>query len=54
MLIGHGAFGVGGILSPILVYIFELKAYLVFGGLIFLLIPLLLKMKSPEQCGFIP
>lgn len=48
MLIGHGAFGIGGILSPILVYIFELKAFLVFGGLIFLIIPFFLKMKSPE------
>lgn len=54
MLIGHGAFGVGGILSPIFVYIFELKAYFVFGILILLLIPVLFKMESPQLCGLIP
>lgn len=54
MLIGHGAFGVGGIFSPLVVYFFELNAFIVNGCLMFLLLPFFFKMETPEESGFVP
>lgn len=54
MMIGHGAFGVGGIISPIIVYFFELNTFIVFGLVVLLLTPFMLKMKTPEQNWFAP
>lgn len=54
MLIGHGAFGVGGIFSPIVVYLFELNTFIVNGCLMFLLLPFFFKMGTPEESGFVP
>ena len=49
MQIAHGAFGIGGLLGPYLVYIFETNTFLYLGLISFILIPFLIWEKSPED-----
>ena len=44
----HGAFGIGGLIGPFLVYLFELQALTVMGIFFLLLLPLFLRIKSPD------
>jgi hypothetical protein len=52
MLLTHGLFGIGGLIGPVLVYIFEGRAFGVFGLMIAVVIPFYFKIKSPELNGF--
>ena len=47
MLIGHGVFGVGGLIGPYLIYIFENSSFAVFGMAMIITVPFYLKMKLP-------
>ncbi len=49
MLICHGVFGIGGLIGPIFVYIFEIYSFLVMGFLIVAVTPLYIKLKTPED-----
>ena len=48
MLIAHGIFGIGGLLGPYLIYVFENISFAVFGALMVITIPFYLRNKSPE------
>ena len=48
MLLTHGIFGVGGLLGPIMVYIFEVQAFAVVGLLILFTLPAYLLLPPPE------
>ena len=52
MLITHGLFGVGSIVGPFIVYIFEGQAYAIVGLITAAFIPWLMMKKSPELNGF--
>ena len=45
----HGSYGIGGLLSPILIYTFQLNSYLVIGVLMLLMVPFYYKLNSPEH-----
>lgn len=47
MLVCHGVFGVGGLIGPILVYIFEIHSFAVMGLLIALVSPFYWILKTP-------
>lgn len=47
MLILHGTYGIGGLLGPMLIYTFELKSFLILGGLLGILAPFYHKLQSP-------
>ncbi len=49
MLICHGVFGIGGLLGPILVFIFEIYSFLFMGIIIALVTPFYIKLKTPED-----
>ena len=49
MMLGHGSFGIGGLFSPLMVYIFEINSYIVFGVLMGILVPFYWIIKTPEQ-----
>jgi len=52
MLLTHGLFGIGGLIGPFLIYIFEGKAFGVFGIMVMAVIPFYFKIKTPELNGF--
>jgi len=47
MLLIHGAFGIGGLIGPIVVYFFEEYAYYALGVLMVLVIPVYMALKTP-------
>lgn len=49
MLICHGMFGIGGLLGPIFVYIFEIYSFLFMGVIIALITPFYIKLNTPED-----
>ncbi len=48
MLVLHGTYGIGGLISPILISIFDIRSYFIMGVFFGLLAPLYYKLKSPE------
>ena len=48
MLVLHGTFGIGGLISPMLISLFDIESYFIMGVLLGLLAPLYYKLKSPE------
>lgn len=48
MLILHGTYGIGGLISPMLISIFEIESYFIIGVLLGLLAPFYYKLISPE------
>ena len=52
MILVNGIFGVGALLGPIFVYIFETNALSISGLLIMAIIPFYFKIVSPEINGF--
>jgi hypothetical protein len=49
MLVCHGVFGIGGLIGPILVYIFEIHSFAVMGVMIVLIAPFYWILKTPED-----
>ena len=47
--VNHGVFGIGGLLGPLLVYIFERKCFLLIGIFALLFAYPFFKIKSPEH-----
>lgn len=47
MLILHGTYGLGGLLGPILIAVFEIDSFLIVGVLLGLLAPIYYRLKSP-------
>lgn len=47
MHILHGSYGIGGLISPIIIYVFQLNSYMVIGTLILALVPFYSKLKTP-------
>lgn len=47
----HGSYGIGGLISPLVIYVFELKSYLFIGILMVLMAPFYWKLQSPEQAN---
>jgi hypothetical protein len=47
MLLNHGVFGIGGLIGPILVYIFELKSFMIMGFMIAIVTPFYFQLKTP-------
>lgn len=47
MLVCHGVFGIGGLIGPILVYIFEIHSFAVMGVMIVLIAPFYWILKTP-------
>ena len=43
----HGAFGIGGLIGPFIVYLFELQTMTIISLLFLILIPLYCRIKSP-------
>jgi MFS transporter, FHS family, Na+ dependent glucose transporter 1 len=52
MLLTHGLFGIGGLIGPFIIYLFEGQAYGVFGIMVMAVIPFYIKIKTPELNGF--
>ena len=44
----HGSYGIGGLLSPFIIYTFELNSYLIIGILLLVTAPFYFKLSSPE------
>ena len=51
MHILHGSYGIGGFISPIIIYAFKLNSYMVIGTLMLALVPFYLKLQTPEQAN---
>ena len=49
MLIGHGMFGIGGFIGPLIVYLFEEYSYLFMGFFILGVSPCYYFLKTPED-----
>lgn len=49
MHILHGSYGIGGLISPIIIYVFELNSYMIIGTLMLALVPFYLSLNTPEQ-----
>ena len=49
LLFVHGSYAIGGLFGPLVVYLFELDTFLVFGLGISLLVPFLWRQSSPEK-----
>lgn len=49
MHILHGSYGIGGLISPIIIYAFKLNSYMVIGTLILALVPFYFKLQTPEN-----
>jgi hypothetical protein len=47
MLLTHGVFGIGGLVGPVLVYIFELKSFLIMGIVVAIVTPSYFYLPSP-------
>jgi len=47
MHILHGSYGIGGLISPIIIYVFQLNSYMVIGTLILALVPFYSKLETP-------
>jgi FHS family Na+ dependent glucose MFS transporter 1 len=52
LLLTHGVFGLGGLIGPLLVYIFEINTFIVMGLLVALVVPFYIMKPSPENNGF--
>jgi hypothetical protein len=49
MLICHGMFGIGGLIGPIVVYLFEFHSYIAMGVLIMAISPFYYYLPTPED-----
>jgi hypothetical protein len=49
MLLVHGVFGIGGLIGPVIVYIFEDRSFIVIGVLVLLMAPFYYFLPSPED-----
>jgi hypothetical protein len=43
----HATYGIGGLIGPVIIYIFELNSYLIVGILIVVMVPFYFKLESP-------
>lgn len=48
MLVLHGTYGIGGLISPMLISLFDIESYFIMGVLLGLLSPFYYKLQSPE------
>jgi hypothetical protein len=46
-MLNHGFFGIGGLVGPFIVYVFETNAFAVIGLLFAIMIPAYMKLPNP-------
>jgi hypothetical protein len=47
MLLTHGVFGIGGLIAPLFVYVFEINSFVIFGVFFLLSLPAYHLLPSP-------